>query len=224
MAMNIAITGSHGFVGKNLVERLKDKHKVYEFNRGDELDLEFIHTVIHLACDADSRNSTRSFPDSVENNIGIFTDVLGQAVRQKVKRFIYISSIEAETVHNVYSLCKATNEKLLRMVAEENKMEYVILRPCNLYGKYMDLNDPRRNVVANFLKAIKEHKKLPIMDGTKSHPFTYVQVLIDNIELSLTENTNQTIRVGSTLYIPIYDLATLLEGITTTWDWMKNET
>ena len=218
--MNVAVTGSRGFVGKNLMEGLKD-YNVFEFNRDDELDFEFIHTVIHLACDADSRNSTRSFPFSVENNTGIFTDVLAEAVKQKVKRFIYVSSIEAETEHTIYAVCKATNEKILRLVAEEQGMEYVIIRPCNLYGKYMDLDDPRRNVVANFLKAIKENKKLPITNGDKAYPFTYVQVLIDNIVSSLTENTNMTIRVGSTLYISIYDLAMLLEGITTTWDWVK---
>lgn len=218
--MNIAVIGSHGFIGKNVVEGLT-KHKVFEFNRGDTLDFEFIHTVIHLACDADSRNSTRSFPDSVENNIGIFTDVLAEAVNKKVKRFIYISSIEAETGDNVYAIGKATCERLLKAVTTENKMDYVIIRPYNLYGKYMNMNDPRKNVVANFLKAIKEHKPCPIWDGTKAYPFTYVQVLIDNIEASLIENTNQTIEVGSTLQIPIYDLAMLLEGITTTWDWVK---
>lgn len=217
MAMRIGIVGSHGFIGRNLVERLKKNHTLFEFNRGDELDLYGIDTVIHLACDADSRNSNAHLPQSVEDNIGIFSMVLAEAIRRKVKRFIYISSIEVETEHNVYAICKSACEKILRV----SGIPYVIIRPCNLYGKYMDLNDPNRNVIANFLKAIKEKKRLPIMDGNKAYPFTYVQVLIDNLELSLTENTNQTIRVGSTLMIPIYDLAMLLEGITTTWDWVK---
>jgi nucleoside-diphosphate-sugar epimerase len=216
--MRIGITGSKGFVGKNLVERLKKNHKLFEFNRGDELDLYGIDTVIHLACDADSRNSNTHIEKSIEDNIGIFSQVLAESIRNKVKRFIYVSSIEAETEHNVYAICKSTCEKILRI----SGMEYVIVRPCNLYGPYMDLKDTQRNVVANFLQAIKEKKKLPIMNN-KPYPFTYVKVLIDNLELSLTDNTNQTIRVGSLLNIPIYDLANLLEGITTTWDWVKKQ-
>ena len=216
----IAITGYKGFVGKNLMKQLPHAKG---FDKGDECSLEGFDTVIHLACDGDSRSSNCNVKNATENNIGVFTEVLSEAIFYGVKRFIYISSIEAETELNVYAINKRACEKILQIVAPLNGMEYVIIRPCNLYGPHMDMNNPNRNVVANFLKAIKEKKQLPITDGEKAYPFTYIQVLIDNIILSLTENTNQTIRVGSTLMIPIYDLAMLLEGITTTWEWVKKQ-
>lgn len=220
--MNLAVVGSNGFVGKNLLERLKD-HRVFEFNRGDNLDFEYVHTVIHLACDPDSRHSNEKFPKSVDDNIGIFTQSLGEAVERNVKRFIYISSVEAPKEDNVYSIGKMTCEKILKVVAPKHGMEYVILRPANLYGKYMDLKNKNRGVVGNFLRCIRDDEKLPILDGTKEYNFTHVNVLTDNIQHALTEYTNETVEVGSTHYISIYDLACLLEGITETWDWVKEQ-
>jgi nucleoside-diphosphate-sugar epimerase len=213
----IACTGSRGFLGKNLLDRLKN---VKEFNRGDELLLDGVDTVIHLACDADSRNSNKNLPNSVHDNTGVFVDVLAEALHCGVKRFIYISSIEAEDEKNVYGICKRANEKILQV----SGIPYVIIRPCNLYGKYMDLHDEKRNVVANFMRSLKEHKPLNIIgDGSKSYPFTFVKPVVDTIIESLTQYTNQTLTVGSSLYISINQLANLLEGITTTWDWVKKE-
>jgi dTDP-D-glucose 4,6-dehydratase len=192
----ILITGSKGFVGKNLMERLKPNYKIWEFNRGDLLNLENIGTVIHLACNADSRNSNRSIEKSVEDNTGIFAKVLEEATNRNVRRFIYVSSIEAETEHNVYAICKATNEKILKVVAKEYGIEYVIIRPCNLYGPYMDLSDTNRNVVANFMRSIKEGKPMNVI-GNKSYPFTYVKSLIDRGVVDSICGTNDYRRIRS---------------------------
>ena len=193
-----------------------------EYNHNDILDLTSVDTVIHLACDADSRNSNKHVFKSVNDNTGIFSRVLDEAINKKVKRFIYVSSVEAETDANIYCVCKYANEKILKIAAKEYGFEYVILRPCNLYGPHMDLKDTGRNVVANFMRSLKEKTSMNILNN-QSYPFTYVGVLVDNIEASLTENTNETIRVGSTLYIPLFDLAALLEGMTKTWEWVKTQ-
>lgn len=214
---NILCTGSHGFVGKNVLKQLKGSD-IREFNHGDTLLMEGIDTVIHLACDADSRNSNRHMASATENNIGIFTKVLEEAIRTKVKRFIYVSSIEAETEHNVYAICKSACEKILKV----SGIPYVIIRPCNLYGPYMDLKNTNRNVVANFMRCIKKKTPMTIM-GDKAYPFTYVRALTLAVKESLTQYTNQTITVGSSLMISIPQLAHLLVGITETWEWVKKE-
>lgn len=217
--MKIGITGSKGFVGKNLVNRLKKNHKIYEFNRNECLNFYDLDVVIHLACDGDSRNSNDNLPNSVDDNIGIFSMVLAEAQQRNVKRFIYISSIEAVTEHNVYAICKSACEKILRI----SGIPYVIIRPCNLYGPYMDLYNENRNVIANFLKRIKNKELLNIQESGKRYSFTYIKVLINFLEDALTKYTNETITVGTTLAITISELATFLDGITTTWDWVKKQ-
>ena len=218
--MNLAIVGHKGFVGKNLIERLVNKHPLRGFGREDTLNFYNVDCVIHLACDADSRNSNTHIESAVENNIGIFSKVLAEAIRKNVKRFIYVSSIEAETEHNVYAICKSACEKILRV----SGMEYVIVRPCNLYGPYMDLKDKHRNVIANFMRCLRDKEPMEIIgDGFTFYQFTYIKTLIDELEKALTEYTHQTITVGNGPLISINELTQLLEGITTTWDWVKKQ-
>lgn len=220
--MNICVTGSHGFVGKNLMERL-ESHTVSTFNRNDCLDLDNVEVVIHLIADANSRESNTHIIRSISDNIGCFARVLDESVKQKVRRIIYVSSIEAETEHNIYAIAKRTCEKMLQTISKETGIEYVIIRPCNLYGPYMDLSDKGRNVVANFLTSIKSKSVMNIQESGKKYPFTYVGVLINYILDSLTTYTNQTINVGTTMGITVTELATFLDGITNTWEWVKHE-
>lgn len=213
----IAVTGSRGFLGRNLLDRLKN---VKEFNRGDEVNFDDVDVVIHLACDADSRNSNANLPFSVYDNIGIFADVLAEAIRKRVSRFIYVSSIEAEDEKNVYGICKRANEKILQV----SGIPFVIIRPCNLYGKYMNLNDTKRNVIANFMKSLKKGEPMNVIGtGEKKYPFTFVESVVNTIVESLFLYTNETVTIGSSLYISINELTHLLKGITTTWDWVKKQ-
>ena len=137
-----------------------------------------------------------------------------------MKRFIYVSSIEAEDEKNVYGICKRANEKILQV----SGIPYVIIRPCNLYGKYMNLKNPHRNVMANFMRALKKGEEMKVIGtGEKKYPFTFVESVVDTIVESLFLYTNQTVTVGSSLYISINELTHLLKGITTTWDWVKKQ-
>lgn len=218
----ILVTGSHGFVGKNLMEQLTDAR---EYNRNDVLDLSGIDVVIHLACDADSRNSNKHIFSSINDNTGVFSRVLDEAVKQKVRRFIYVSSVEAETEHNIYATCKSMNEKILKLASKEYGFEYVIIRPSNLYGPYMDLKNTNRNVIGNFMRSLKEKKQMDIYNGSedKEYKFTYIKTLVDYVILSLEYYTNETCIVQPKSSITINDLSTFLEGITTTWDWVKEQ-
>ena len=59
---SILITGSRGFIGKNLIKRIKSKYKIYEYDR-NKIDLKYkkkypiVDIVIHLA----AYNSTKDF-------------------------------------------------------------------------------------------------------------------------------------------------------------------
>ena len=59
---SILITGSKGFIGKNLIKRIKSKYKIYEYDR-NKVDLKIkrkfpiVDIVLHLA----AYNSTKDF-------------------------------------------------------------------------------------------------------------------------------------------------------------------
>lgn len=201
------ITGVSGFIGTNLKERLGDKGTP--------------DIVIHLACDGDSRASNSNIVEHTENNLVLFIKVLDEAIKNKVKRFIYISSVEAEKELNVYAIEKRANEKILQVMAKEYGFEYVIIRPHTLFGEHMNLNDKNRNVIANFIKKTIAGEPVEIIGDTKTtRQFTYIGQLIDVIEQSLTENTNQTITVSSGIETSIEDLDYMIKNLYKTIKWV----
>jgi len=210
--MKCSVSGYTGFVGKNLVNKLSEKHEVTD--KGD--------IVIHLACDGDSRASNSHIYEHTTNNLLLFTKVLEEAIKNGLKRFIYISSIEAEKELNVYAIEKRANEKILEVIAKEYGFEYVIIRPHTLFGEQMNLNDKNRNVITNFIKKTIKGEEVEIIgDINATRQFTYIGDLVNAIEKSLTENTNQTITVTSGIETSIKDLDYMIKNLYKTIKWVE---
>jgi nucleoside-diphosphate-sugar epimerase len=223
--MNILITGASGFVGTNLVNKLSEKHNVRCVDRDDTFTLSGRDIVIHLACDGDSRASNSHIKEHTKNNLLLFTEILEAAINAGVKRFIYISSIEAEKELNVYAIEKRANEKILQVIAKEYGFDYVIIRPHTLFGEHMNLNDKNRNVIANFIKKTITGEEVEIIgDVNATRQFTYIEDLVKVIENSLTENTNQTITVTSGIETSIKDLDYMIKNLYKTILWVSSHT
>lgn len=217
--MNLFVTGASGFVGTNLVNKLSKKHSI-------NTNIPNINTdaVIHLACDGDSRASNANIVEHTHNNIDIFTEVLANSIICGIKRFIYISSVEAEKELNVYAIEKRANEKILQVMAKEYEFDYVIIRPHTLFGEHMNLNDKNRNVIANFIKKTIAGEDIEIIgDVNATRQFTYIEDLIKAIEKSLTENTNQTITVTSGIETSIKDLDYMIKNLYKTLKWVEKQ-
>jgi nucleoside-diphosphate-sugar epimerase len=150
----IIITGAGGFIGKTLVQQLKNKgNKVIEITRkkGDirSVDLGNLSDsdqVIHLA----SRNF---IPDSWEHpgdffsvNIDGTINMLEQC-RKSGARIIYVSAyvygqpkyLPIDEDHslsglNPYMKSKILAEELVRFYGKNYELPYAIIRPFNIYG------------------------------------------------------------------------------------------
>jgi UDP-glucose 4-epimerase len=217
--MQVLVSGASGFVGKNLVNRLSENHNVFSYHPGFDMDV-----IIHLACDGDSRASNSNVVEHTENNLVLFVKTLDKAINNKVKRFIYISSMEAEKELNVYAIEKRANEKILQVIAKEYGFDYVIIRPHTLFGEHMNLKDKNRNVIANFIKKTIKGEEVEIIgDVNATRQFTYIEDLVKAIEKSLTENTNQTITVTSGIETSIEDLNYMIKNLYKTIKWVEKQ-
>jgi nucleoside-diphosphate-sugar epimerase len=146
--MNIFVTGSTGFVGKNLIKNLSGKHSIEIYNRGEKFNIKE-DAVIHLAGKAhDLKNTSNEF-SYFEVNTEITKDLFSSFINSTSQIFIYISSVKAiaDTVNQnalmetvipnpltPYGKSKlAAEQYLLSQLIPEGKKLY-ILRPCMIHG------------------------------------------------------------------------------------------
>lgn len=186
--MHIFVTGSSGFVGKNVVERLKElKHKVttFDFTENSKHDVtrlepilsympENIDAVIHLASKTKASESLKC-PLPYINIIVMGTANILEAMRlKKIKRLVYISSCGIKGMNsaggNPYHYSKYLAEQLCEMYSKIYDIEIVVLRPTVMYG-------PRnwKGVVRTFINLTKKGKTLKIYgDGSQTRDFLHV--------------------------------------------------
>lgn len=137
MIKNILVTGANGFIGKNVVNLLKDKgFAVFSYDLGnteDELISYIVNAdfIIHLA-GINRPLTTEEFYDGNTN----FTKHLVDLVKASNKKIpiIYSSSIHASK-DNDYGKSKKLAEDYLLQFAKEYDNQVYIFRLTNVYGR-----------------------------------------------------------------------------------------
>ena len=112
------------------------------------------------------------------------TNLLWHASKFGTKKFVYISSSmvygdfkdgtrEDSTTKpiNIYGEAKLTGERLTKLFAERDGLNYVIVRPSGVYGPG-DLPD---RVVSKFFDKAMNNKTITLHDGNNKVDFTYRQ-------------------------------------------------
>jgi UDP-glucose 4-epimerase len=162
--MRALVTGGSGFLGNHLVKELMkhnietvvydiskppenkpygSSHSLCTFIQGDVLDSEKISAamkgcdyVFHTAAIADVDQARKIPRKTMEVNVIGTTNCLEAAKENKVKRFLFASTVYVSGNRgSFYRLSKQTCESLCRTYLEEFGLEYSILRYGSLYGR-----------------------------------------------------------------------------------------
>ena len=219
--MKIFITGIAGFLGSHLAKRLKNLgHEVFgndnlilgelenlpkniKFYKTDCCDynqmvknLEGIDIVYHCAATAHEGLSVFS-PNFITKNIyQASTSVITASIVNKVKKFIFCSSMarygnqkspftEDMTPEPVdpYGIAKVAVENTLKLLCEVHSMDYNIAVPHNIVGPNQKYNDPFRNVMSIFINRNLQNKPSIIYgDGNQKRCFSYIDDVIFCLE------------------------------------------
>lgn len=164
--MKILITGSRGFIGRNLIERLKDEHCIVEFVRGNTLDelkesvrnSDFIY---HLA----GCNRTNNEKDFEDVNVGL-TRVIVEELEEMNKKspIVFPSSIQA-IIDNPYGRSKKAAEDLLIDYKNRTGAIVYLYRLTHVFGRWAPPN--YNSVVATWMYNAMNGKCLSVWDENR---------------------------------------------------------
>lgn len=195
------VTGSTGFIGKNLLEKLQDE--VYSYKRGEDVSLALHNfnpnVIIHLAGEIYDENSMFS------SNTFLTYQLLMSSIDIPYKAFIYVGSSSeygrknnpmSETDYldptNLYEATKGCGSLLSLGIAREFKKPIMIARPFSVYGKY----EPEKRFIPTIIRCLKNNQELSIYYGY--HDFIYVDDFINGlIMLALNPVGGEVFNFGS---------------------------
>ena len=193
--MKITVTGSKGFLGKYVVNALKEKgYETVDFDLPEHnlLDDDFScldgsDAVIHLA-------AMKGIPQCDADPLGaLATNTLGTArlVEECNKRGIYLvyASTWAVNSHHkkMYDVSKKAAEEVIIHYIKRKKLRASILRMATFYG----LGMADAGVINQFIKCKKEGKPAKVFgDGWEIRQFTHVK---DITSALLTLLSNQPV-------------------------------
>lgn len=172
--MNVLITGSKGFIGKNLVSHLQEMNNVniITFDRNDDFskiedNIDDINFIFHLA----GVNRPTDPKEFYEGNTDL-TKKLVDLIKEKNIPILITSSIQA-TKDNDYGKSKRMAEEYVM----NNLNNYYIYRLHNVFGKWCKPN--YNSVVATFCYNISHDMDVTINDPNTELTLIYVDDIIE---------------------------------------------
>jgi len=165
--------------------------------------------VIHLATYPRAKIVDQDPINGIPKVIGTTTNLLWHATKFNTKKFVYISSSmvygdfadgtreESSTKPtNIYGEAKLTGERMTKLFAKRDGLNYIIVRPSGVYGPG-DLPD---RVVSKFFAKAMANEQITLHNGENKVDFTYRQDATDGIikaAQSEVANTSFNITAGN---------------------------
>ncbi len=207
--MNILVTGSKGFIGKNLIVELNNKGymDIYEFDI--ETDLSLLDTyckdadfIFHLA----GVNRPKDKSEFMKGNFG-FTSILLDTLKKHNNAcpIMLSSSIQAK-LNNPYGRSKKAGEDLLLDYSNVTGAKVLIYRFPNVFGKWCRPN--YNSAVATFCHNIANDLPVSVNDPKVIMSLVYIDDLV--IELINALNAKEN-KVGQFCEVPIVHTISLGE-------------
>ncbi|MFJ8246324.1 NAD-dependent epimerase/dehydratase family protein [Peribacillus asahii] len=254
--MKCLVTGGAGFIGSHIVDELlaqnfevividnlstgnisnlSDKVKFYNMDILDS-DVQQVFSkekpdyVIHHAAQVSVPFSMNNPLNDAEININGTINLLEEAVKNNVSKFIFASSaavygfpnqISIDENHNTkpispYGMSKLTAENYIKMYSDIHGIDYTIFRYANVYGPRQDVKG-EAGVVAIFVEKLLNNKKCTIFgDGKQTRDFIYVKdIATANVKaLNSKSSSKQVLNLGLNERTSIIELFNIIREFT----------
>lgn len=203
-----------------------------QFVRGSVTDVDVVDRlfqehrfdyVYHLAAYAAEGLSHYIKRFNYENNLLGSVNLINAAVNYGVRGFVFTSSMAVYGSGQVpfqedmpplpedsYGIAKLAVERELAISHKMFGLDYVILRPHNVYGERQNIWDPYRNVVGIFMRQLLLGKPMTVFgDGSQQRAFTYIGDIVEIVAncIHVPAARNEVINLGSDEVCTISGLA-----------------
>lgn len=196
----VLVTGSRGFVGKNLVEWLSrlNEVNVLQFDKEDSIDnLQYLINQCNFIFHTAGVNRSENIEDYNSVNVGLTDRIIDCIKITGIKiPIVFTSSIQAE-MNNPYGISKKKAEENLIRFHKQTDNPIYIYRLSNLFGKWCRPN--YNSVVATFCYNISHNKEISISDQNKILELTY----IDDVMKSFINLLSNEKRYEESIYVNI---------------------
>ncbi|HOZ54951.1 MAG TPA: NAD-dependent epimerase/dehydratase family protein [Clostridia bacterium] len=214
--MKILVTGSNGFIGKNIIAQLniKDGVEIVSFDKEDsftkiEENIESIDFIIHLA----GINRPKDKSEFYKGNTDLTKNLIDLILRRGLSIPIIISSSIQAVKDNDYGKSKKQAEDILIEYSKSNPT--YIYRLHNVFGKWCRPN--YNSVVATFCNNIANGLEISVNDTNLNLELVYIDDIVEEF-INIIETGNPNKKIGNYCYIePKYEiklgeLANLIES------------
>ena len=207
--MKVLITGSNGFVGKNLVEFLKTKTDIelYLYDTNNTLqDLENYCKDCDFVVNLAGVNRTIDLTQFVKGNLGVVEDIV-EFLKKNNNHcpILYSSSIQAQ-LDNDYGKSKKMGEDFVFEYSNKNNVPVYVYRFPNLFGKWSKPN--YNTVIATFCYNVSRDIEIQISDRSRELTLAYIDDVVKEIYNAILSQPN---KVGEFCEIPVVHTKTLGE-------------
>lgn len=221
--MKVLVTGAKGFIGKNLIARLREHENVdiYEFDIDTEeamlevycSDCDFVYNLAGV-------NRPENVEEYMEGNFG-FASILVDTLKQKKNTcpIMNSSSIQA-ALENPYGVSKKAGEDMMFEYGVETGAKVFIYRFPNVFGKWCRPN--YNSAVATFCNNIANGLPIKVNDRSTVMHLVYIDDVVDELLQALDMHPH--VNNDGYCYVPTVYEATLGEIVNLLYSFRESRT
>lgn len=199
--MKVLVTGSNGFIAKNLIEHLKrdESIELYLFSKKDSVNLleayvREVDFIFHLA-GVNRPQNVREFYEGNSNLTKIIVDTL--KLTKKTTPIVLSSSTQAE-LDNDYGKSKLEAEELLLEYAKATKAPIYIYRLPNVFGKWSKPN--YNSVISTWCHNIANDLEIHVNNRDAELNLVYVDDVVNSFMQKLENRSDDKYVLIDTVY------------------------